>query len=165
MNLNTMKMVVKGSSKTDQYKMIVFIKYSTTWGAYGSGYDNVIGSLEVNPAAANIPSVVAHEIGHTFQYQAGCDVPEGGFRYGLGPNADGGNGFGNKRHNGRHFKFTQKNNFDMGDFNNYISSNHLHILHEEPRYANYFYLIIGRIKEGLISWDAYGENLVVQKIL
>lgn len=138
MNLNTMKMVVKGSSKTDQYKMIVFIKYSTTWGAYGSGYDNVIGSLEVNPAAANIPSVVAHEIGHTFQYQAGCDVPEGGFRYGLGPNADGGNGFWEQAAQWASFQVYPEEQFRSGDFNNYISSNHLHILHEEPRYANYF---------------------------
>jgi hypothetical protein len=138
MNLNTMKMVVKGSSKTDQYKMIVFIKYSTTWGAYGSGYDNVIGSLEVNPAAANIPSVVAHEIGHTFQYQAGCDVPEGGFRYGLGANGEGGNGFWEQAAQWASFQVYPEEQFLTYDFNNYISSNHLHILHEEPRYANYF---------------------------
>lgn len=138
MNLNTMKMVVKGSSKTDQYKMIVFIKYSTTWGAYGSGYDNVIGSLEVNPEAANIPSVVAHEIGHTFQYQVGCDVPEGGFRYGLGPNADGGNGFWEQAAQWASFQVYPEEQFLTYDFNTYIKSNHLHILHEEPRYANYF---------------------------
>lgn len=138
MNLNTMKMVVKGSSKTDQYKMIVFIKYSTTWGAYGSGYDNVIGSLEVNPEAANIPSVVAHEIGHTFQYQVGCDVPEGGFRYGLGANGEGGNGFWEQGAQWASFQVYPEEQFLIYDFNTYIKSNHLHILHEEPRYANYF---------------------------
>jgi len=138
MNLNTMKMVVKGSSKTDQYKMIVFIKYSTTWGAYGSGYDNVIGSLEVNPEAANIPSVVAHEIGHTFQYQVGCDIPEGGFRYGLGANGEGGNGFWEQGAQWASFQVYPEEQFLTYDFNTYIKSNHLHILHEEPRYANYF---------------------------
>ena len=137
-NLNTMKMVVKGSSNTDRYKMIVFIKYTETWGAYGSGYDDVIGSLELNPAAANIPTVVAHETGHTFQYQVACDVPEGGFRYGLGPNAEGGNGFWEQGAQWASFQVYPEEQFRSGDFNTYIKSNHLHILHEEPRYANYF---------------------------
>lgn len=137
-NLNTLKMVKKDSSNTDKYKMIVFIRYSTTWAAYGSGYDNVIGSLELNPDAANIPSVVAHEIGHTFQYQVNCDVPQGGFRYGLGTNGEGGNGFWEQGAQWASFQVYPEERFTTSDFNSYLTGNHLHILHEDLRYANYF---------------------------
>lgn len=137
MNLNTLKMVTKGSSNTDKYKMILVIVYDTEWGAYGSGFDDVIGSLQVNPAAANIGTVVAHEIGHTFQYQTACDVKLGGFRYGLGPNGEGGNGFWEQGAQWAAYNVYPSARF-TGDFNTYINSNHLHILHETPRYANYF---------------------------
>ena len=148
-NLNTLKMVEKGASKTDQYKMIVFLTYTETWAAYGSGYDDVIGSLEVNPAAANMPVVVAHEIGHTFQYQTGCDVPSGGFRYGLGENGKGGNGFWEQGAQWAGFKVYPEEQFRTHDFNTYISSNHLHILHETPRYANYFIPDYWAYKQGI----------------
>lgn len=148
-NRNTLKMAIQGQSKSDQYKMIVFLKYSTVWGAYGSGQDDVIGSLEVNPAAANIPSVVAHEIGHTFQYQAGCDVPEGGFRYGFGPNASGGNGFWEQSAQWQSFQVYPEEQFHHSNFTEYIRSNHLHLLHESPRYANYFIPDYWTYKQGI----------------
>lgn len=91
----------------------------------------------VSPGAANIKHVVAHEIGHCFQYITGCDT-EGGFRYGFGENGAGGNGFWEQCAQWKAYKVYPELQFTDGDFNEYIKNNHLHIIHENPRYANYF---------------------------
>lgn len=137
MYLDSLKFAIRGSSVTDRYKLMIFLLYSTEWAAYGSGQDDLVGSLHVNPAAANYETVVAHEIGHCFQYITGCDT-DGGYRYGFGPDRSGGNGFWEQCANWMSFKVYPQQQFASGDFRNYISSNHLHILHETPRYANYF---------------------------
>ncbi|NLL14793.1 MAG: hypothetical protein GX267_15420 [Fibrobacter sp.] len=135
--LDTLKFAVKGSSVTDDYKLLIFLVYSSEWTANGSGEDDKVGSLRVNPAAANIGNVVAHEIGHCFQYITGCDG-KGGFRYGLAENGQGGNGFWEQCAQWMSFKVYPEKQFTENDFREYIKSNHLHILHETPRYANYF---------------------------
>lgn len=75
--------------------------YQTEWLATGSGYDNKIGALWVNPSTCQpVGSTIAHEIGHSFQYQVYCDkILQGnpddlkcGFRYGY-EGSNGGNGF------------------------------------------------------------------------
>ena len=80
------------------YKMQIYLLYTEEWVATGSGYDDMIGALWVSPAACHpIGSVLAHEIGHCFQYQVYCDQLLGGmaddglhgFRYAHGL----GNGF------------------------------------------------------------------------
>lgn len=69
-----MKFVEKGNSKSDKYRMIVMLVYQEEWLATGSGYDDVIGALWVNPATCNpVGYVIAHEFGHSFQYQVKCD--------------------------------------------------------------------------------------------
>lgn len=136
--VDSLKMVVKGSSLTDQYKQMIFLLYSTEWAAYGSGQDDKVGTLHVNPAAANINTVLAHEIGHCFEYMTGSDVSGGGYRYGFGANTSGGNGFWEQVAQWESFKVYPEEQFAVYDFNEYITSNHLHILHETPRYANYF---------------------------
>ncbi|NLP02339.1 MAG: hypothetical protein GX089_07585 [Fibrobacter sp.] len=135
--LDSLGFAVRGSSVLDRYKLMIFLLYSTEWAAYGSGQDDKVGSLHVNPAAANISTVVAHEIGHCFQYITGCDT-DGGYRYGFGPNTSGGNGFWEQCANWMSFKVYPQQQFRSGDFNEYIKNNHLHIIHESPRYANYF---------------------------
>jgi hypothetical protein len=135
--LDSLKFAIKGSSVTDKYKLMIFLLYSTEWSAYGSGQDNLVGSLHVNPAAANIAVVVAHEIGHCFQYITGCDG-DGGYQYGYGANTQGGNGFWEQCANWMAFKVYPDKQFTEGDFSEYIKNNHLHIIHETPRYANYF---------------------------
>ncbi len=135
--LDTLKFAIKGSSVTDNYKLLIFLLYSSEWIANGSGEDDKVGSLRVNPAAANIGNVVAHEIGHCFQYISGCDG-DGGYRYGLGENGEGGNGFWEQCAQWMSFKVYPEKQFTENDFREYVKSNHLHILHETPRYANYF---------------------------
>jgi len=135
--LDSLKFAVKGSSVTDRYKLMVFLLYTTDWAAFGSGQDDLVGSLFVSPAAANIQHVMAHEIGHCFQYITGCDS-KGGFRYGYGPNGAGGNGFWEQCAQWKAYKVFPELQFTEGDFTNYIKNNHLHILHEDVRYANFF---------------------------
>ena len=135
--VDSLKFAIKGSSVTDTYKLMIVLLYSTEWAAYGSGQDNLVGSLHVNPAAANNTTVIAHEMGHCFQYITGCDG-DGGYQYGLGDNGTGGNGFWEQCAQWMAFKVYPERQFTAGDFREYIKNNHLHILHETPRYANYF---------------------------
>lgn len=136
--VDSLRMAIKGSSVIDKHKQMIFLLYTTDWGAYGSGQDDLVGTLHVNPAAANINTVVAHEIGHTFEYITGCDVKGAGYRWGFGSNGAGGNGYWEQVANWLAFKTYPEKQFTEGDFSNYVRNNHLHILHEDPRYANYF---------------------------
>jgi len=135
--IDSLQFAIRGSSVTDKYKLMIFLLYSTEWAAYGSGQDDMVGTLHVNPAAANNPVVVAHETGHCFQYITGCDG-NGGYQYGFGPNTAGGNGFWEQCANWMAYKVYPEKQFTEGDFAEYIKNNHLHIIHEAPRYANYF---------------------------
>jgi len=135
--IDSLKFAIRGQSVTDNYKMMIFLLYSTEWAAYGSGQDDRVGTLHVNPAAARSNTVLAHEIGHCFQYITGCDT-NGGYRYGFGPNRSGGNGFWEQCAQWMSFKVYPESQFGDGYFRQYLTSNHLHIIHETPRYANYF---------------------------
>lgn len=148
MYTDSLKMVIKGSSLTDKYKQMIFLLHSTEWAAYGSGQDDKVGTLHVNPAAANIGSVLAHEIGHCFEYMTGADVSGGGYRYGFGVNGAGGNGFWEQVAQWESFQVFPQEQFQTYDFNEYVGSNHLHILHETPRYANYFLPDFWTFKQG-----------------
>jgi len=146
--LDTLKFAIRGSSVTDKYKLIIFLTYSTDWEANGSGEDDQVGTLRVSAWAAKVDNVVAHEIGHCFQYITGCDS-DGGYRYGLGDNGKGGNGFWEQCAQWLSFKVYPEKQFTENDFNVYIKSNHLHILHESPRYANYFLPDFWTYKHGI----------------
>jgi len=147
--VDTLKMVVKGSSMTDKYKQMIFLLYQTDWAAYGSGQDEKVGTLHVDPAAANINTVVAHEIGHCFEYLTGADVPGSGWRWGFGSGGSGGNGFWEQIAQWEAFKTYPEAQFTDGDFSEYVRSNHKHIIHETPRYANYFIGDYWAYKHGL----------------
>jgi hypothetical protein len=134
---DSLQFAIKGSSVADKYKLMIFLLYTKEWTANGSGQDDLVGTLHVDPAAANIDVVVAHEMGHCFEYITGCDG-DGGYQYGYGANTSGGNGFWEQCANWMAFKVYPDKQFTEGDFSEYIKSNHLHILHETPRYANYF---------------------------
>ncbi|NOT36540.1 MAG: DUF4859 domain-containing protein [Saprospiraceae bacterium] len=146
--LDSLKFAIKDSSVTDRYKLMVFLLYTTNWVAYGSGQDNLVGSIFVSPDAANGEHVVAHEIGHGFQYITGCDT-EGGFRYGFGENLSGGNGFWEQCAQWMAYQVYPEQLFVDGDYNNYIRSNHLNIIHENTRYANYFITEFWAYKNGI----------------
>lgn len=72
---DTLKFIHPGSL-ADKYRMMVMINYSLEGTAYGGDYDGTIGAFWAAPNRLQDPSLncVAHELGHSFQSQAGIDV-------------------------------------------------------------------------------------------
>lgn len=73
--VNNLKLVVKGKSFTDQYKMILYVIGGEGATAFGGGTENKIGLLWT-PAArmSKAPyGALAHELGHSFQYMIRAD--------------------------------------------------------------------------------------------
>nr|WP_321454233.1 DUF4859 domain-containing protein [uncultured Carboxylicivirga sp.] len=147
-NINNLKFADLGTSKTnlDTYKMQIYLHYTTEWMAFGAGYDDVIGALWVNPATCKpVGSVIAHEIGHSFQYQVYADLINHsgasndftrGFRYGFGGN--GGNTFWEQTAQWQAFQSYPMEAFTAYYFPNYCANYHRHICHENQRYASYW---------------------------
>ncbi|MFA9370876.1 MAG: DUF4859 domain-containing protein [Labilibaculum antarcticum] len=140
LNINTLKFaeVGVGKSNLDNYKMQIYLFYTEEWMAYGSGYDDVIGALWINPATVHpVGSVIAHEIGHSFQYQVFCDLGNGaGLRYGFGGN--GGNGFWEQTAQWQAMQSYPDQIFEGSHYPVYCDNYHRHVLHENYRYASYF---------------------------
>jgi hypothetical protein len=141
----------------DKYKMEIYLIWQDDWLATGSGYDNTIGALWVNPSTCQpVGSTIGHEIGHCFQYMTFCDylVREGkggsaapsantnqgpGWRYGFGANGAGGNGFWEQTAQWQSLQLEKYRPEAFGGwFGDFPKSMYLHVLHERPRYANYF---------------------------
>lgn len=127
-----------GLSNLNKYKMMIFLYYTEDWMAFGAGYDDTIGALWINPATCKpAGSVIAHEIGHCFQYQVFCDLNGGsGFRYGFGGN--GGNGFWEQTAQWQALQSYPDQIFTTNHFLEYCNNYHRHICHEWYRYSSYF---------------------------
>ena len=67
--------IVKGKSNADKYRMNCYVRYELDGTAYGGNVDDVIGGLWVTPLRLADPelNVLAHELGHSFQFQSACD--------------------------------------------------------------------------------------------
>jgi hypothetical protein len=146
-NINTLKFAEtgKGKSNLDKYKMQIYMLYQTEWLATGGGYDDIIGGLWVNPSTCKpVGSTIAHEIGHSFQYQVYADLIANGstndftrgFRYGYGGN--GGNGFWEQTAQWQSFQSYPTEAFESYNFNVYMDNYFRHTGHEWQRYASYF---------------------------
>ena len=138
---DSLKFIKRGSSKTDTYKMIIRLRFSTEWEATGSGVDNTIGLLTLTPWAMSSRGgqTVAHEVGHCFQYQVHCDNNDNnGWMYGFGPNGSGGNVFWEMCAQWQAYKIFPNDQFNNEWFNGYLAAVHKHPLHETPRYNNFF---------------------------
>lgn len=164
-----MATVGQGKSVLDKYKMQIYLLYQTEWLATGSGYDNKIGALWVNPSTCKpVGSTIGHEIGHSFQYQVSADklytgevsedgnglVPAG-FRYGFGANGEGGCAYWEQCAQWQSFQdypqeaFTQDANVQV-----WLKSHHRHFNHEFMRYASYWFQYWFTEKHGI---DAYAR--------
>ncbi|MCX2678624.1 DUF4859 domain-containing protein [Galbibacter sp. EGI 63066] len=139
-NVNVLKFAETGAgnSKLDDYKMMIFLYYQEEWLATGSGYDDTIGALWVSPGTSQpVGSTIAHEIGHSFQYQVHADLGgSSGFRYGFGGN--GGNTFWEQTAQWQSFQSYPEQAFTSYDFSVYTENYHRHLLHELYRYSSYF---------------------------
>ncbi len=71
---DTLKFVLPGS-KSERYRMMVMLNYSLEGTAYGGDYDQQIGALWIAPNRVQDDKLncIAHELGHSFQSQVGCD--------------------------------------------------------------------------------------------
>ena len=67
--------IVKGKSNADKYRMNCYVRYELDGTAYGGSVDDVIGGLWVTPLRLADPelNVLAHELGHSFQFQSESD--------------------------------------------------------------------------------------------
>lgn len=149
-NINTSVLkfadVGNGKSNLDKYKMQVYLIYQTEWLATGGGYDDVVGALWVNPGTCKpVGSVIAHEIGHSFQYQVYADLLATkstsndftrGFRYGYG--GTGGNTFWEQTAQWQSYQSYPAQAFESYNFGVYTDNYQRHIFHEHQRYASYF---------------------------
>ncbi|MDA3880812.1 MAG: DUF6055 domain-containing protein [Prolixibacteraceae bacterium] len=138
---DSLKFIQRGASKTDTYKMIIRLRYTSDWEASGSGVDNTIGLLTLTTPAVTSRDgqTVAHEVGHCFQYQVHCDNNDmNGWMYGFGSNASGGNGWWEQCAQWQAYKVLPTKKFSNEWFSGYLNDVHKHILHESPRYNNFF---------------------------
>ncbi|MBO9681884.1 MAG: hypothetical protein J7502_04335 [Flavisolibacter sp.] len=78
--VNQLKLVDKGHSLTDKYKMVLYVLNGEGGTAFGGGTDNKVGMLWTPPGRmSKMPyGTLAHELGHSFQYMMRAD-------YGTGP--------------------------------------------------------------------------------
>lgn len=174
-NIETLKMVEVGQGKSylDDYKMQIYILYQTEWLATGSGYDNTIGALWVNPSTCQpVGSTIAHEIGHSFQYQVSCDkIKQGlanelfdgngwsigydrGFRYGYAEGGAGGNGFWEQCAQWQSFQDYPAEAYAASNINVWLPNYHRHFNHEWMRYQSYWFQYYWIMKHGV---DAVGK--------
>lgn len=138
--------VGQGKSFLDRYKMQIYLRYQEEWLATGAGYDDVIGALWVNPSTCQpVGSTIAHEIGHSFQYQVYCDqLLQGaasdfhsGFRYGY-EGSNGGNGFWEQCAQWQSFQDYPEEMFASYYFDGWLANCHRHFEHEWMRYSSYW---------------------------
>lgn len=132
-------------SYLDSYKFQIYLWHQTEWAAYGSGPDdNITGCLWVNPEAAGSRSTVAHEIGHSFQYQTACDlilnkeasiIDNVAFRYDQGQ----GSTFWEQTAQWMAFQMCPEETFTNYYFSNFCDNAHRHFAHEDMRYGSYFF--------------------------
>jgi len=148
---------VQGKSYLDKYKMEIYLMYQTEWLATGSGYDNTIGALWVNPSTCQpVGSTIAHEIGHSFQYQVYCDKllqgatddSKKGFRYGY-EGSNGGNTFWEQCAQWQSFQDYPEQLFSNSNFNVWLANCHRHFEHEWMRYASYWLQYYWVAKHGM----------------
>ncbi len=167
-NINVLGMAVLGQGKSylDQYKMQIYILNPTSewWVATGSGYDNVIGALWVTPATCQpVGSTIAHEIGHSFQYQVYCDkLLQGaaddythGWRYGFYGNdgsGNGGCGYWEQCAQWQSFQDYPDEQFTTYNYDVWIKNAHRHFHHEWMRYASYWLQSYWVEKQGIASY-------------
>ncbi|NGM72958.1 DUF4859 domain-containing protein [Sphingobacterium sp. SGL-16] len=157
LNVDQLKFATKdnNSSKLESYKMMIFLHYTKDWMAYGGGYDDVIGALWISPSTCQpVGATIAHEIGHSFQYQVRCDLGANhGFRYGFGGND--GNGFWEQTAQWQAMQSYPEEIFATHHFPVYLDNHHRHQLHENYRYANYFIHFY---------WASKHTNQIISKI-
>lgn len=86
LNVGKLAFCDEKNSNVSRYKMMILLNHTTEWVCYGGGYDDLIGALWLSPSTcAPVGQSVAHEVGHSFQYQCYADLRgHAGFRAAIG---------------------------------------------------------------------------------
>ena len=86
-HLDSLHAANKAGVSINKYKFLIMLSYTTTWAAYGSGYDFTIGAIWMNPAALGVGNTtiypyftLAHELFHAMSYQNYCDRTDDTYR-------------------------------------------------------------------------------------
>lgn len=141
--IDELQFVTRGKSQLDKYKFEIYLHHQEEWAAYGGGSDNVVGCLWVNPDAAKNQFTLAHEIGHSFQYQIYCDKLLNneaandfttGFRYNRP--GENGCGFWEQCAQWMAYQVCPGELFVEWQFPDFYNNAHKHFLHEDMRYAS-----------------------------
>lgn len=146
--VNVFKFAEEGHSILDKHKINIFLYYPTNWttpgaAATGAGLENQVGCLWLDGQWATDKPILAHEIGHSFQYIVGCDklynkettnVNTYSFRYDIGQ----GNGFWEQTSQWMAYMMVPGQTFTNYNFSDYCKGVYKHLLHEDNRYSNYF---------------------------
>lgn len=77
--VNDLKLVQKGKSVSDKYKLLIYVFGGTENTAFGGGEEDKIGILWTPATRINKTpyGALAHEIGHSFQYMSSADSKTG----------------------------------------------------------------------------------------
>jgi hypothetical protein len=144
---DSLRFVYPGASRTDSLKMIVRVLYTTEWAAYGGGYDYIIGALWVNPATMQpVGQTIAHEFGHSFQYQVYCDGNYGYNNTSIGPNPGAVGFFWEACAQYMSWQLFPDMTSQIGTF---IANCHKGFAHEWIRYQSYYLVEYWRLLHGL----------------
>lgn len=89
LNIGKLAFCDEKNSNVSTYKMMILLNHTTDWVCYGGGYDDIIGALWLSPNTCKpVGQAVAHEVGHSFQYQCFADLKGfAGFRTAIGNGA------------------------------------------------------------------------------
>lgn len=162
-NINKLGMATLGQGKSmlDDYKMQIYLFYQDEWLATGSGYDDAIGALWVNPSTCQpVGSTIAHEIGHSFQYQTYADRVQkqgapndlkSGFRYGF-VNLSSGCAYWEQCAQWQAHQDYPEEQFDYANYPVWLANCHRHFHHEFQRYASYWLQSYWVEKHGVESY-------------
>lgn len=149
LNINVLKFAETGVGKSnlDKYKMVICLYYTTEWMAYGSGFDNLIGGMWISPSTCHpVGSTIAHEMGHSFQYQCQCDLGGyAGFRYEVGQ----GSTYWEQTAQWQSFQPYPEEALTNYNMETYMSNHHKAISHEDQRYASYLFHYYQAEKHGI----------------
>ncbi|MBE6333363.1 MAG: DUF4859 domain-containing protein [Bacteroidales bacterium] len=152
------------NSNLDTYKIEIYLFYTSSWIANGGGVDDMIGAFWIAPSACHpVGQTVAHELGHSFQYQTYCDNPSSGcgYRHAVGT----GNAFWEVCANYMAWKNLSYYPTWGCEIPYYQANAHRGFCHEWLRYQNFFLInywesihgdnILGRIwRESVTGEDA-----------
>jgi len=120
------------------YRLQIYLFWDEGWMATGSGYDDAVGALWISPMTCRpAGSVIAHEVGHCFQYLVGAEGKDG-FRYGYAEGA--GNAFWEVSAQWQSWQDYPAEMFTDYEMDTWFKNNHRALESEYTRYQNYWWL-------------------------